>query len=93
MIAIYSFQYKQIGNKVAYYRRLQNMTQDDLARKINISVSTLGKIERGKYNNSISLTMLLSIAEGLDIEVAMLLTFDDKEKKFECKPSEKGSNS
>ena len=75
--------YKQIGNKVAYYRKLRNLTQDELADRVNISVSSLSKLERGKYNNSIPLSMLIMIAEGLRIDVSMLVTFDEREKLLE----------
>ena len=75
--------YKQIGNKVAYYRKLRNLTQDELADRINISVSSLSKLERGKYNNNIPLSMLIMIAEGLRIDVSMLVTFDEREKLLE----------
>ena len=75
--------YKQIGNKVAYYRKLRNLTQDELAERVNISVSALSKLERGKYNNNIPLSMLIMIAEGLRIDVSMLVTFDEREKLLE----------
>ena len=83
MIKIYSFIYKQIGNKVAYYRKMRNLTQDELADRVNISVSSLSKLERGKYNNNIPLSMLIMIAEGLRIDVSMLVTFDEREKFLE----------
>lgn len=75
--------YKQIGNKVAYYRKMRNLTQDELADRVNISVSSLSKLERGKYNNNIPLSMLIMIAEGLRIDVSMLVTFDEREKLLE----------
>ncbi len=75
--------YKQIGNKVAYYRKMRNLTQDELADRVNISVSSLSKLERGKYNNNIPLSMLIMIAEGLRIDVSMLVTFDEREKFLE----------
>ena len=75
--------YKQIGNKVAYYRKLRNLTQDELADRVNISVSSLSKLERGKYNNNIPLSMLIMIAEGLRIDVSMLVTFDERENFLE----------
>ena len=75
--------YKQIGNKVAYYRKMRNLTQDELADRVNISVSSISKLERGKYNNNIPLSMLIMIAEGLRIDVSMLLTFDEREKFLE----------
>ena len=75
--------YKQIGNKVAYYRKLRNLTQDELADRVNISVCSLSKLERGKYNNNIPLSMLIMIAEGLRIDVSLLVTFDEREKLLE----------
>ena len=75
--------YKQIGNKVAYYRKMRNLTQDELADRVNISVSSLSKLERGKYNNNIPLSMLIMIVEGLRIDVSMLVTFDEREKLLE----------
>ena len=75
--------YKQIGNKVAYYRKLRNLTQDQLADRVTISVSSISKLERGKYNNNIPLSMLIMIAEGLKIDVSLLVTFDEREKFLE----------
>ena len=75
--------YKQIGNKVAYYRKLRNLTQDQLADRVSISVSSISKLERGKYNNNIPLSMLIMIAEGLRIDVSLLVTFDEREKFLE----------
>ena len=75
--------YKQIGNKVAYYRKLRNLTQDQLADRVSISVSSISKLERGKYNNNIPLSMLIMIAEGLKIDVSLLVTFDEREKLLE----------
>ena len=70
----------QIGAKIAYYRTLRGMHQVVLAEKIGISSSVLSRIERGKYNENVSVSMLLDIAEGLGIDVAMLVTFDEHEK-------------
>lgn len=81
MIAIYTFRYKQIGRKIAYYRQLSDLTQELLANRANISVSSLSKIERGKYNKNLSLSMLFCIAASLNIEVTSLLTFSDEEKR------------
>ena len=72
--------FKQIGAKIAYYRTLRGMHQVVLAEKIGISSSVLSRIERGKYNENVSVSMLLDIAEGLGIDVTMLVTFDEHEK-------------
>lgn len=74
--------YKLVGAKILYYRTLRGLTQEKLANKIHINVSTLSRIERGKYNQGVSLAMLFDIAEGLDIDLAMLVTFNEEEKKI-----------
>ena len=77
--------FKQIGAKIAYYRTLRGMHQVVLAEKIGISSSVLSRIERGKYNEIVSVSMLLDIAEGLGIDVALFVTFDEHEKAmWEC---------
>ena len=74
--------YRQIGAKVAYYRTLRGLTQDALAKKMSVSRSTISRIEQGKYNRSISLDILLDLADGLRIECSSLLTFSDLEKRM-----------
>lgn len=74
--------YRQIGAKIAYYRTLRDLTQEALARKIHISNSTMSRIERGAYNKNVSVSLLLDISDGLKIDVAMLLTFSEQEKKM-----------
>ena len=74
--------FRQIGAKIAYYRTLRCMTQDELADKLHIDKSVLSRIERGKYHNNISVAMLLAIADGLQIDPALFLTFTDLEKRL-----------
>ena len=73
--------YRQIGAKIAYYRTLRQMSQRQLANKVNLSTSTIGRIERGKYNSDVPISTLLDIAEGLRIELSALVTFSEEEKK------------
>ena len=73
--------YRQIGAKIAYYRTLRQMTQAELAKKVNLSRSSIVRIERGKYNNGVPISTLLDIAEGLRIDLASLVTFSEEEKK------------
>lgn len=72
--------FRQIGAKVAYYRTLRQLSQRELANKVNLSTSTLGRIERGKYNSGVPMSTLIDIAEGLRIEISALVTFSDEEK-------------
>lgn len=71
--------YRQVEAKIAYYRTLEGMSQEDLARKIAISKSTLSKIERGKYNSGLSIATLLNIADGLKVELYSLLLCTQEE--------------
>jgi len=63
-------QYREIGRKIAFYRNLRGLSQEDLAEKIEVSVSHISKIEAPQANTSLSLDMLYLIAEGLDIDIA-----------------------
>ena len=61
---------------------MRGLHQVDLANKIGVSKSVLSRIERGKYNNNISVSLLLDIADGLQIDMAMLVTFNEQEKQM-----------
>ena len=76
--------FKQIGAKIAYYRTLRDLSQKELAKRACISPSTLSRIERGQYNGNLSLAMLVDIAEGLQINLTLLMTFSEMEKQMWC---------
>lgn len=73
---------KMIGAKITYYRTLRDMSQKELAKRANMSVSSLSKIERGRYNDNVSVSLLFDIADGLQIDITMLVTFSDTEKSM-----------
>ena len=60
---------KQIGAKIAYYRTLRDMSQSELAKQVCLSRSALSRIERGKYNDNVSVVILSDIADALWIVV------------------------
>lgn len=66
-------QYKEIGLKIAYYRKKCGYTQIELAVKSGISANYLGKIERGNAGKSYSMDTLFQIAKALDIDPTDLL--------------------
>ena len=70
---MFAMRYKNIGLKIAYYRKKKGYTQADLAQQIGMSVSYLGQIERGNRGKSFSLETLYQIADALDIDVDTLL--------------------
>jgi transcriptional regulator with XRE-family HTH domain len=72
------FYFKQIGYQIAGYRKKKNLTQQQLADKAHISRSSIGKIECGNYNRNISLSMLIDIADALEINFTLLFSFTKK---------------
>ena len=74
--------FNQIGAKVAYYRKIHHLKQEELAVLAHVSSSTIGRIERGKYNHNIPLSRLIDIANKLDIDISLLVTFEEKEKSI-----------
>ncbi len=69
-------EYKMIGLNIAYYRKLQGITQTQLAEKVNISRTHMSNIEAPNMPTSISLETLLDIADALEIPVMNLLCFN-----------------
>lgn len=68
-------QYRQLGLTIAYYRKLRNMTQLQLAEAINVSRTHLSNIEAPNMPTSVSLDLLLDIADVLEIPIAKLFEF------------------
>lgn len=77
---------KQIGAKIAYYRTLRDMSQSELAKQVCLSRSALSRIERGKYNDNVSVVTLSDIAQALQIDIALLVTFNETEKQMWWEP-------
>ena len=65
-----------IGMRIAGFRKLRNMTQEELAAKLNINKSYLSHIENASANKTISLPMLIRISRALDVELALLTDID-----------------
>ena len=65
--------FKQLGLNVTYYRKMKDLTQDELAEKVGTSRTHLSNIEAPNMTKSMSLELLFSIAEALDVEPAKLL--------------------
>lgn len=63
--------YFDLGRRVKDLRRQQNMTQEELAEKIDVSASFLGHIERG--TRIASLETLVKLCQALDTDPNYLL--------------------
>jgi putative transcriptional regulator len=55
-------------NRLKVYRAMQNMTQEDLAEKAQVTRQTIISIESGKYEPSIQLSFKLAKIFGVHIE-------------------------
>ena len=77
MKPIYESEYLQLGLKIAYYRKLRGLTQEQLAEKIDRTPAFIGHVEAPNINKAISLDTLLDIAAVLDIHPYKFLMFED----------------
>lgn len=63
---------KESGKRIAKLRKERGLTQDQLAEKLNISTSNLGKLERGLQGVSIDLLVEISCFFGVSIDYILL---------------------
>ena len=70
-----------IGNRIASERRRINITQEQLAEKMNVSIQMISNLERG--NKAIKINNLLNLAQILGVSTDYILTGNKN-------PTEKG---
>ena len=73
----YESEYRQIGLKVAYYRKYRGLTQEQLAEKIDKSAAFIGHLEAPNIDKAMSLDTLFDIAKVLDVPVYKFLMFEE----------------
>lgn len=76
MIDEFAQNYTKIGLKVSYYRKLNGLTQEELANKMGVGTSFIGQIEAPNIHKPISLDTLFRIAKALDVPPHKFLDFD-----------------
>ncbi|HIX93648.1 MAG TPA: helix-turn-helix domain-containing protein [Firmicutes bacterium] len=77
MNPVYESEYMQIGLKIAYYRKLRGLTQEQLAERIKKTPAYIGHIEAPNIIKAVSLDTLFDIAIVLDVPAYKFLMFDD----------------
>jgi len=65
---------KEAIENIKKFRELKNLTRDEVADKLEMSVSGYSKLERGEVD--ISLSRLYRIADILEVSVSQILNFD-----------------
>jgi len=68
---------KNIGTRIKKCRKERNMTQEQLAEKLDISQNYLGQIENGK--RGVNISNLTKIANELDITFDYLMSENNSE--------------
>ena len=76
--------FKDIGKNVVFHRKLNGMNQIDLAKRLNMGVAKLSRIERGIDVIDVPLSVYISIAESLNVFVTDLLKSTDVRVKNIC---------
>ena len=66
---------EQFGRRVRYFRKLRNLSQDELAELCGLHRTYIGSVERGERN--ITLLNADKIANALSVNLAELVTDDD----------------
>ncbi len=64
------------GNKIKRIREIKGLTQEDIAKKLNLTHQAYSRMERGE--TSISIERIAKIAEILDVTVDDIYRMDEK---------------
>ena len=76
--------FKDIGTNIVFHRKLQGINQVDLARKAELGIAKLSKIERGIDVINVPLSIYIRIAESLNISLVDLLKTTDVRVRSIC---------
>ena len=69
--------YRLLGLKIAYYRKLRGLTQEELAEQTGLTPAFIGHLEAPNIQKALSLDSLFDIASVLQIAPHKFLTFDE----------------
>ena len=69
----YEDNFRKLGLRIAYFRKLRGYTQESFCDELNISVSYYSQIEAAGCYKPISLKTLYRIADVLEVEPYKLL--------------------
>ncbi len=68
----------RFGNHIRHLRIVNQLTQDELAERMDVSTRNLSDLENGKINTSYATIYLL--AKALNVSLSELFAFENEEK-------------
>ena len=71
------YKYIQLGLNIAYYRKLQGFTQEELAEQAGLTPAFVGHLEAPNIVKALSLDTLFDIAAVLDIPPHRFFLFEE----------------
>lgn len=70
-------EYKNLGLRIAYYRKKKGYTQEELAELIDRNPVFVGHVEAPGVNKALSLDTLFAIAKALEVPAYKFFLFDE----------------
>jgi len=67
-----------LKNRLEEIRKLRGIRQEDLADALEVSRQTIGSLENGRYNPSI--TLAFKIAKYFDMRIEEIFIYEEEEK-------------
>lgn len=74
------FYYNIVRQNIKKYRKKANLTQQELADKIDVSMHYISQIESANPNKYFTLVVIGRIADSLNIDIRLLFDDVDTEK-------------
>ena len=68
--------YLKMGLKIAYYRKLRGLTQEQLAERVGRTPAFIGHVEAPNIQKAISMDTLFDIADALNVPAFKFIQFD-----------------
>lgn len=70
---------EKVGERIRYYRKINNLSQIGLGLAAGINIAHLGQIELGR--KAVTIVTLDKICKVLDVSISELLNFEPKKTK------------
>ena len=79
------YYYDIVRKNIKKYRKTANLTQQELADKIEVSMHYISQIESANPNKYFTLVVIGRIADALNIDIRQLFDDVDTTKQYNCR--------